>query len=282
MGKAELLLVPGEQLQLARSVLDGTAGKEDSAQIIDVLRINVTVEPAKLTLIYMAGQSNAEGMCSSNTGYQLNESVACTEGTVYSTYAPTASRSDSITGISFSDDCTRNNSADFVAGSLTGNESVSGKQLEYPLNALTSGGNGRTGPDSGLAYEWNRLTGESLDINTAWNGTSVRTWIPGGEHYERTMAVVRQVKKTYKAEIEAGHYTAGRSLLFWLQGEADKSRTAEWYYDSFTAMYDSMQQNLSLDGFGIIMPRSCEGSRKNAEDISMSGPESRSTRQEAA
>ena len=273
VGKAELLLVPGEQLQLARSVLDGTAGKEDSAQIIDVLRINVTVEPAKLTLIYMAGQSNAEGMCSSNTGYQLNESVACTEGTVYSTYAPTASRSDSITGISFSDYCTRNNSADFVAGSLTGNESVSGKQLEYPLNALTSGGNGKTGPDSGLAYEWNRLTGEKVwIINTAWNGTSVRTWIPGGEHYERTMAVVRQVKKTYKAEIEAGHYTAGRSLLFWLQGEADKSRTAEWYYDSFTAMYDSMQQNLSLDGFGIIMPRSCEGSRKNAEDISMSGP----------
>ena len=86
------------------------------------------------------------------------------------------------------------------------------------------------------------------------------------------MAVARQVKKTYMAEIEAGHYTAGQNLLFWLQGESDKSRTAEWYYDSFTVMYDSMQQNLSLDGFGIIMTRSCEGSRKNAEDISMSGP----------
>ena len=273
VGKAEILLVPGEQLQLAQSVLDGTAGKEDSVQTIDALRINVTVEPAELTLIYIAGQSNAEGMCSSNTGYRLNESVACTEGTVYSTYAPTASRSDSITGISFSDYCTGNNSADFVAGSLTGNESISGRQLEYPLNALTSGGNGKTGPDSGLAYEWNRLTGEKVwVINTAWNGTSVRTWIPGGEHYERTMAVARQVKKTYMAEIEAGHYTAGQNLLFWLQGESDKSRTAEWYYDSFTVMYDSMQQNLSLDGFGIIMTRSCEGSRKNAEDISMSGP----------
>ena len=71
----------------------------------------------------MAGQSNAESMCSSNTGYRLNE---CT---VYSTYAPTASRSDSINGISFSDYCTGNNSADFVVGSLNGTESISGKQL---------------------------------------------------------------------------------------------------------------------------------------------------------
>ena len=113
--------------------------------------------------------------------------------------------------------------------------------MEYPVNALTSGGNGKTGPGSGLTYEWNRLTGEKVwIINIAWNGTSVRTWIPGGERYERAMAVARQVKKTYMAEIEAGHYTAGQNLLFWLPGETDKSRTVEWYYDSFTAMYDSM------------------------------------------
>ena len=272
VGKAEILLVSGEQLELAQALLNSPAETGESDQTIEALRINVTVKPAKLTLIYVAGQSNAEGLCSANTGYRRNESVACTEGTVYSTYAPTTSRSDSITGISFSDYCTENNSADFVAGSLAGNESISGKQLEYPLNALTPGGNGKTGPDSGLAYEWNRLTGDKVWIvNTAWNGTSIRTWLPGGEYYERTMAVARQAKKTYMAEVEAGHYTAGQTLLIWLQGEADKGRTAEWYYDAFTTMYDSMQRNLYLDGFGIIMVRSNEGSRINADDVSMSG-----------
>lgn len=272
VGKAEILLVSGEQLELAQALLNSPAETGESDQTIEALRINVTVKPAKLTLIYVAGQSNAEGLCSANTGYRRNESVACTEGTVYSTYAPTTSRSDSITGISFSDYCTENNSADFVAGSLAGTESISGKQLEYPLNALTPGGNGKTGPDSGLAYEWNRLTGDKVWIvNTAWNGTSIRTWLPGGEYYERTMAVARQAKKTYMAEVEAGHYTAGQTLLIWLQGEADKGRTAEWYYDAFTTMYDSMQRNLYLDGFGIIMVRSNEGSRINADDVSMSG-----------
>ena len=74
------------------------------------------------------------------------------------------------------------------------------------------------------------------------------------------------------AEVEAGHYTAGQTLLFWLQGEADKGRTSEWYYDAFTTMHDSMQRNLYLDRFGIIMVRSNEVSRINADDISMSGP----------
>ena len=194
VGKVEILLVPGKQLELAQVFLNSPAETGESEQTIEALRINVIVKPAKLTLIYVAGQSNAEGLCSANTGYRRNESIACTEGTVYlySTYALTTSRSDSITGISFSDYCTENNSADFVVGSLAGTESISGKQLEYPLNALTPGGNGKTGLDSGMAYEWNRLTGDKVwIINTAWNGTSIRTWILGGEYYERTMALAR-------------------------------------------------------------------------------------------
>ena len=273
IGNAEIILVPENQLELAKSVLNGTAEDKYTGRAIESVRINVTVKPAKLTLMYLAGQSNAEGICSSNTGYRREESVACKEGTVYSTYAPTNSLSNSIAGISFSKQCTKDNSADFVTGSLTADVSISGKKLEYPLNILTSAGDGKTGPDSGLAYEWNKLTGDKVWIvNTAWYGTSINSWIPGGACYERTTAVARQVRKTYMAEIEAGHYTSGQNLFFWLQGETDKNKSAEWYYNCFTTMYDAMSQNLSLDALGIIMVRSDEGSRKNSDDISMSGP----------
>ena len=262
VGTAKILLVP--------------AGQSDGSGAAETLQINVTVEPAELTLIYITGQSNAEGWCSSNTGYLRSESVACEDGSVYSTYAPvnaSSSKSSVIAGISFSEYCTESNASRFVAGSLTGSSSISGNQMQYSLDTLTESGDGKTGPDSALAYEWNRLTGDKVwVVNTSWGATSVANWTPGGAQYERSMAVNRLVRQTYQAEIDAGHYTEGESLLCWLQGEADRYMTAEAYYSSFSSMYNAMVKDLGLDLFGIIMVRSNEGSHSNAEDISMSGP----------
>ena len=272
VGTAEVLLVSEEQLEIARAILDGKQC-EDIRETIEVIQINVTVEPADLTLIYIAGQSNAEGWCSSSTGYRVEESVVCSEGEVYSTYAPLSVRANQISGVSFSKLCTVNNAADFVAGNLKSDVSVSGKRLEYSLNKLTAEGRGKTGPDSGLAYEWNRLTGDKVWIvNTAQGGTSISKWIPGEICYEQSMAVNWQVQKTYQAEVEAGHYKAGKQLLFWLQGESDKGKTAESYYKLFKRVCNVMQEELALDRIGIIMVRSNEGSYTNEEDISMSGP----------
>ena len=170
----------------------------------------------EVQVVVLLGQSNAEGWCSSNTGYLRSESVACEDGSVYSTYAPvnaSSSKSSVIAGISFSEYCTESNASRFVAGSLTGSSSISGNQMQYSLDTLTESGNGKTGLDSGLAYEWNRLTGDKVwVVNTAWGGTSINTWVPGGKHYERSAAVNRLVKQTYQAEINAGHYTEGSSL----------------------------------------------------------------------
>lgn len=273
VGEAEILLVPEKQLELAHTILADPSEKENSSEIIDALQINVTVEPANLTLMYVAGQSNAEGSCSSNSGYRRSDSIACNQGEIYSTYAPFNSSSNSIAGVSFSSFCRKDNAADFVAGSLRGSESISGKNLEYKLDSLSVKGSGKTGPDSGLAYEWNRLTGDKVwVVNTARGGTSISTWLPGMTYYERSMEVNRLVQQTYEAEIEAGHYIPGQKLLFWLQGEADKNKTAESYYDSFETLYHAVVENLDLDGFGIIMVRSNEGNKTNADDISMSGP----------
>ena len=273
VGEAEILLVPEDKWELAQAVLEDPAKVSNSEEIIDAIKINVTVEPAKLTLMYVAGQSNAEGYCSSNSGYRRSDSIACPEGAVYSTYAPPSSKANAITGLSFSNFCTVNNASDFVAGSLRGNESVSGKLLEYTIDTLTMSGSGKTGPDSGLAYEWNRLTGDKVwMVNTARGGSSISSWLPGQIYYERSMEVNSLVKQTYEAEIEAGHYLSGERLLFWLQGEADKSKTAKSYYNSFETLYYAAIQKLDLDAFGVIMVRSNEGSKINGEDISMSGP----------
>lgn len=273
VGNAEIVLVPEEQLKLAQTVLENPGEAQNTETVIDAIKVNVTVKPARLTLMYVAGQSNAEGFCVANTGYRLSDSIACDAGDVYSTYAPFNSGSISIAGISFSSFCRKDNAADFVAGALRDSKSISGRSLEYKLDSLTVKGKGKTGPDSGLAYEWNRLTGDKVwVINTARGGTSISTWLPGTTYYERSMAVNRLVQQTYGAEIESGHYIAGQKMLFWLQGEADKSKTAKSYYDSFKTLYYAAVQKLNLDAFGVIMVRSNEGSKINAEDISMSGP----------
>lgn len=273
VGTAKILLVSGDKRDLARRILNGENEAVKEVDKISLVQINVEVTPAVLTLMYVTGQSNAEGWCTTSD-YRIDQSIVCTEGDVYSTYPPsTASRSNKITGLKFTSDCTTDNASDFVAGSLTGNESVSGKNMVYSLNSLTTEGNGKTGPDAGMAYEWNRLTGDKVWIvNTAYGATSITTWVPGGTCYERSAAVNQLVQQTYQAEISANHYAAGKTMLFWLQGEADKKMTADEYYGYFETLYDSMVSEFSLDGFGIIMVRSDEGTRTNKDDISMSGP----------
>ena len=254
VGSAEILLVSEEQSELTKKILEEPGEMKDRDEVIRAVRVNVTVEPAVLTLMYVMGQSNAEGLCSSNTGYVRTDSVMCKPGEVYSTYAPTTSNSEKIAGVSFTKYCTKDNASEFVAGSLRGDQNIVGGQLEYPLNALTALGNGKTGIDSGLAYEWNRLTGDKVwVINTARSGSSIVNWCPETVYYDRAMTVSQLAMQTCQAEVEAGHYRAGSSLLFWQQGEADKRLKAEEYYVAFSTMYKVIVRDLNLDAFGIVM-----------------------------
>lgn len=195
VGEAEILLVPEKKLETAREILEDPGKADNLSESIEAIKLHVTVKPARLTLMYVTGQSNASGSCSANSGYRLSDSVVCAAGEVYSTYVSTTPSSDSIAGVSFSEHCTADNASKFVAGSLRGNESISGNLLEYKLEALTSDGAGKTGPDSGLAYEWNRLTDDKVwVVNTAWGGSSINTWIPGGASYKTSMAVNKLVQ----------------------------------------------------------------------------------------
>lgn len=270
VGTATVLLAKAEEVAEARKMLDTSYEAEKD---IEVKAVHVTVTPAKLTLLLLTGQSNMEGYCSTSTGYQHKDSIPCKEGQVYSTYLQSAKGASKIAPsgtYTKTDDM-----ATLVAGSLTGTTSVNGTTLKYPLNTLTYVGAGKTGPDSGLAYEWNRLSGDKMwVINAAWGGTKIAQWIPGGSCYKRAYSGFSYVLQTYNAEVAAGHYTKGNRLMFWLQGESDGSAGTDCttYYNNFLKMYDSFDAQLALDYCGIIVTRSHLGSNTNAEDIKMSGP----------
>ena len=241
--------------------------------------VNVTVSPAELTLMFVSGQSNAEGWCSANTGYQREYSIAAEEGTVYSTYVPSSNLSvaNSITGLSFSGSCTSSNADDYVPGALAGESqdtSISGEKLEYKGNTLTTVGSGKTGMDSGLAYEWQKLTGDKVwVVNASWGGSSIISWVPGRTLYERAETVYDLVYQTYCAEIKAGHYIAGDQLMFWLQGEQDKNMEISAYGEYFEEMYEGLMEDFSyLDGIGVVTVRSSVGSYVDEDELQMTAP----------
>lgn len=294
VGTATAVLVKSADLSAAKALLrdDGTATRN-----VDAVEVRLEVQPATLTLMFLAGQSNIEGY-GSYTGkgkkegrlYQHPEhSIVCPEGEVYSTYAPSSAsfktkgseqhRSSSIGGgVNFTGFCSENTYKHFVAESLTSDESVDGSDLIYPLNQLTSAGKGKNGPDSGLAYEWNRLTGEKVwTVNAGWGGSSINRWVPGKDCYRRALPVFTTALKVYNAEIKAGHYKAGHKLCFWLQGEADTEMTAGMYQNQFRVMHKYLKKALNYERMGIISVRGQNSGLSGAAyrsvaELTMTGP----------
>lgn len=259
-GTATLVL-----LKKSQSILDS----ENS------IEVSVTVDAAPLTLIYLLGQSNIEGFYDWADGNsERGTSIACPEDEVYSTYLPTVdSWATKITGISFQNMCGAGNASDFVAGSLQGTTSISGNELEYPLDSLDTEGAGKTGPDSGIAYTWNRLSGDKVwVVNAAWSGSYMESWVPGAAYYQRFLNAANAVEQTYQAELDAGHYTKAKKLIFWQQGEYDQKLSVEDYVEQFGAMHDGINAALNLDAWGIITVRLLDGSGMEENALYMEGP----------
>ena len=240
--------------------------------------VNLVVEPAPLTVMYLLGQSNMEGMYDSgNQWKELGHTVSCTPGTVYSTYLPTdIQNSEMLTGVRFSSVALEGNASDYVAESLNSTRSLSGKTLEYPLETLTANEKGKTGPDSALAYEWNQLTGDKVwTVNTSWAASEVEEWVPGQKNYGRSLETEKLVEQVWNAEIAAGHYTRGNRLVFWQQGEMEYYLDSELYTSYFDALHDSMNAEILPDAWGIIMVRSVRslsGVNGESESLYMTGP----------
>ncbi|MBR3815550.1 MAG: fibronectin type III domain-containing protein [Clostridia bacterium] len=254
-------------------IIDGklcAVGVGKASVKLDGISYTVTVEPAPISMFFLIGQSNMSGREGDNTA-----SVACADGQVYSTYA-------------HGDVLTVSNAPYFVPSSLVGESSEvntkgNNKYLgDYPVNSLTAGGNGKEGPDSGIAYEWNRITGDKVWlVNASQKSTPISKWLKGESEYKQSVALFKSAQKVMAQEIKAGHFILKNYGVFWLQGCADGAKTAEYYYNSFMSMYNSLMTELAydIDGdgsedffefFNIIMPRagseSSAGYRKGTYD----------------
>ncbi len=239
--------------------------------------IHINVQAAPLTVMYLTGQSNMEGNSSGYTGFEKEKSIVCEEGEIYSTYVSTSGAdSRNISGISFAQDCVAANVSSFVTGALGYTENaknLDGKKLEYPLNNLSAKGNGKTGMDSGLAYEWHRLTNDKVwVVNVAVGASPISSWIPGGWCYERAVALEKLVEQTCQAEVSAGHYTIADKFVFWLQGENNEYDTPESYVTNFQTMHDAVNEQIYPTAWGIISVRAACSTNRGAEDVYMTGP----------
>ena len=258
------------------SIIIAPKGSEDDET--KQLRINITVKPAVLTLMLIAGQNNASGSTAENTGSELNESIACTPGTVYSAYAAESTALAEQNGLSSA--FTSGDASAYVPGDLTSNLSYTGNKLEYDVYSLTSEGKGKLGIDSGLAYTWNKLTGEKVFIvNAAWGSATVANWLEGGSAYERARALYEPAIQTYIAEVESGHYVKGSRFVFWMQGETNRGCTAAYYEKNFSAVCEKFLALgvtddgwFKIDKIGVLSARAFTANHYGLGDIEMTGP----------
>ena len=248
----------------------------------------VTVSPAPISVLLITGQSNGEGS-TDDTHYteSRNQSVVCEEGQIYSTYAwSTTGHSRTVAGLSSSVYLLPSNAKNFVADSLTSNQSRGGTTLEYSLNSLSAAGRGKTGFDSGLAWQWHEETGDKVwVVNCAAGSSAIEAWQPdfvpaAGEttpakmnRYDMCVALMENVRATMDAEVAAGHYELKSFVYFWLQGESNKSTSQEDYYEMFETLHSSLKEDVkltgdkTLDGCGIIMVRAFQTSNPSIDTV---------------
>lgn len=240
--------------------------------------IRVQVDPAPISLLLIAGQSNGEGRPSDirELDQYKKQWVANNEGMVYSTYGPSDTRNkmNMYEEVCWYED-TENvgalsirNYECFLPKSLTNNEV---NDNYNSTNKLTDAENaiGKSGIDSALAYRWTQLTGEKVWIvNAAHHGTTIAKWNPDDSgkdnNFWEAVALYTGAEKILSKEIVAGHYILAHKGIFWYQGESDYGTGSE-YAPLFLKMNEAFMNELDghaipqmekdIDFTGILMVR---------------------------
>ena len=213
----------------------------------DNTSVELTVEPADLSMFYLLGQSNAEGIDGNYGQSMVNE-----DGTAYSTFAPNNAWSGGkLTGHEHSDGLSVETAPYFVTASLTGTTNVLGDELIYAPNGLCDSGDGKGGLDSAIAYQWHKMTGEKAWIvNAAHSGTSITVWDPEGEEnneFYQASEVIKFAKQTAAREYDAGHYNIKHIAYIWMQGESDPFMSAEEYTKRYDALHKAFKEVMTMN-----------------------------------
>ena len=190
----------------------------------------VTVSPATLSLFMITGHSIGAGEAGDAT-----QSVVTEAGQAYSTTKGQLTSAQGGLGY----------------GAVT--------RATAKLDAFAPGGGGTKGIDSGLAYQWNQLTGEKVWVlNLAISGSCLNEWQPGAEGhnttwkypYDTAVKTYSYAQQIVKKEITAGHYTFGTMLILYHNG-ANFSYYPNWTMvsveENYKVMLESYKKDLSMD-----------------------------------
>lgn len=255
--------------------------------------VNVFVEPAKLTLVLFAGQSNCEGrLASDETVETAEKQVVLNE---YMTAFGTYGASDNETSKEVNwidnpiDELSIDNAGKYIPESLTDN---SRNKIYNRTDTLTENKTkvGKTGLDSAFAYEWYKQTGEKVwVINAAHHGSTIESWMPTkgrtDNNYWQAVKLYQGAEKVLSEEIEAGHFTLAHKGIIWCQGENNFRMSSGEYSSRFQEIFEGFEKRLSgknipnlnreLDFCGIVIVRAALNRTDNGiKDFLLTGPRS--------
>ena len=211
-------------------------GTGTATVVADGQEYPITVSAAPISLVAITGHSL--GMGSQGNPRQ---SVASENGQVYSTYLGHGTSGTTWVGDNISN--------------LSKSGAGLGYSAEYKvenLNALTIAGSGRYGVDGGLAFEWNKLTGEKIWVmNAAYGGSCINEWIVGTEYHNRALRMMNACGALLKKEIAAGHYEFKDYAVIYFSAanfdykgvDYDNQKLHDWY----NSMWNGYQNGLTVD-----------------------------------
>lgn len=211
-------------------------GTGTATVVADGKEYPITVSAAPISVVVITGHSLGMG----SQGNPL-QSVICENGQVYSTYLGHGTSNPTWKG----DDISELSKAGAGLG-------YSAEYQPANLSALTSAGNGRYGVDGGLAFEWNKLTGEKIWVmNAAYGGSCINEWVTGSEYHTRALNMMNAGGDLLKKEVAAGHYDFKNYAVVYFSAanfsykgvSYDNQKLHNWY----TSMWNGYQNGVAVD-----------------------------------
>ena len=259
---------------------------------------NVRVGAATINMLFLSGQSNAEGASAAGATPDENNKYDYADYGKYFLRSPDRMAYYTYTyhGLDITaEESTGRTPASYVVKTLKWGDNTRYSSFSNGPSVTTLCDEGSTfasaGVGAALTAEWIKQTGERVWlVNSAHGGHPIQNFLPLGSEgvgdvpaaryndYEQAVAVFQLALQTLQNEIKAGHFTLNRMAFYWFQGESDSSSNDLYYLEQFDRMYSHLQQDVqingkSLDFGGLFTLRSCKDNSGNSQaELYMTGP----------
>ena len=264
----------------------------------------INVSPATINMLFLSGQSNAEG------------AHASTAPVVSSDYGAYFKRSpDRMAYYTYTDHAlnvvdneeNKNKPESYVVKTLQWGNDARHSDVKRGPNVTTlcdeSSTHGYVGIGGALAAEWIEQTGERVWlVNAAHGGHPIQNFMPSDyandpdmnievpeeryNDYEQAVAVFNLAMQTMRNEVAAGHFVLNHMVFYWLQGESDSGSNDLYYIEQFDRVYNSLCEDVfytkdtetgnvtkGIDFGGLLAVRSIKDSSGNSlAELYMTGP----------